>query len=164
VATREVLVVLREAAAAAKPAVGALNDPALWYYEKPFDCIRTLNDFQRNAGLLLHLVGCCFALVPTIGNSLLERWKALAGDFQERGGGVTILHVAGRDYDVDQQAECVDRRMTLFPLDFLCRVISSRINLCPPFSALFTVWLSMIASVGVSDLPSSHRTSSCSAL
>jgi len=75
---------------------------------------------------------------------------------------VTILHVIWRDYDVDQ--ECVDRRMALFALDFLCRVISSRINLWPPFSALFTVWLSTIASVGVSDLPSSHRTSAWRAL
>ena len=98
-------------------------------------------------------------MIPSIGNSLLERWKALAGDFQKRRDGVTILYVTRRDYDVDQKAECVDRRMPLFALNFLARVISSRINLWPPFSALFTVWLSTIASVGVSDLPSSHRTS-----
>jgi hypothetical protein len=30
---------------------------------------------------------------------------------------------------------------------------------CLPFSALFTLWLSTIASVGVSDLPSNTRTS-----
>jgi hypothetical protein len=44
--------------------------------------------------------------------------------------------------------------MALLARDFLARVISNRINLCPAFSALFTLWLSTIASVGVSDLPS----------
>ena len=68
------------------------------------------------------------------------------------------------EHDIDQEAERIaDRRKVLFSLDFLARVISSRINLCPPFSALFTLWLSTIASVGVSDLPSNTRTSAWSA-
>jgi len=76
---------------------------------------------------------------------------------------VAILHVSGRNHDIDQQADRIDRRMARFALDFLARVISNRINLCPPFSALFTLSLSTIASVGVSDLPSNTRTSAWSA-
>jgi hypothetical protein len=72
---------------------------------------------------------------------------------------VAILHVARRNREIDQQAYRIDGRVALFALDFLARVISSRINLWPPFSALFTVWLSTIASVGVAALPSSTRTS-----
>jgi hypothetical protein len=75
---------------------------------------------------------------------------------------VSILHVAGRHREIDQEADCINRRVALFALDFLCRVISRRINLCPPFSALFTVWLSTIASVGVAALPSNTRTSAYS--
>jgi hypothetical protein len=72
---------------------------------------------------------------------------------------VGILHVAGRDREIDQKADRIDGRVAFFALDFLARVISRRINLWPPFSALFTVWLSTIASVGVAALPSSNRTS-----
>src|SRR5262245_8599526 len=159
VATREVLIVFCKAPAATKPAISALNDPALRQYVKAPGGIRTFDYLKWNAGLSLHL-GCSpLTLVAAIGNCLLERWKTIARNFQERRDGVAVLHVAGRNHDVDQHAERIDRRMALLPLDFLARVISSRINLSPPFSALFTVWLSTIASVGVSDLPSSARTS-----
>jgi hypothetical protein len=72
---------------------------------------------------------------------------------------VAILHVSRRDRKIDQEADRIDGRVAFLALDFLARVISSRINLGPPFSALFTVWLSTIASVGVAALPSSTRTS-----
>ena len=64
----------------------------------------------------------------------------------------------GRRYDQsDQQAEGIDRRMTFLPFNFLACVISSRINVLPPFSALLTLWLSTMASVGEGFLPASSR-------
>ena len=72
VATCEVLVVFGKSPAATKPAVGALNDPALGYHLKALGDIRALDDLKRDAGLLLHLVGGQFALVAAIGDGLLE--------------------------------------------------------------------------------------------
>ena len=126
--------------------------------------VRAFDDLEGNAGLLLHRFGCPLTLVGAIGDCLLERCKTIARNFQERRDGVAILHVAGRHHEIDQEADRINRRVPLFALDFLCRVISSRINLWPPFSALLAVWLSTIARVGVSDLPSSHRTSAWRAL
>jgi hypothetical protein len=39
--------------------------------------------------------------------------------------------------------------MPLLALDLFARVIAMRIDAGPPFSALFTLWLSMIAAVGL---------------
>src|SRR5215470_19214138 len=74
-ATREVLIVFGKAPAAAKPAISALNDPALRQYVKAPSDIRAFDDLKWNAGPLLHLVGRTFTLVAAIGDCLLERWK-----------------------------------------------------------------------------------------
>jgi hypothetical protein len=58
---------------------------------------------------------------------------------------------------VEQQAYCVDKNVPLLALDLsatsslslLARIVSMRINERPPFSALFTLWLSMMAAVGL---------------
>jgi hypothetical protein len=62
---------------------------------------------------------------------------------------VTILDVGRVNHCAQQQAERVYENMALLALDLLARVIAMRINVRPPFSALFTLWLSMIAAVGL---------------
>jgi hypothetical protein len=49
------------------------------------------------------------------------------------------------DDGVQQQALGVDQQMPLLALDFLARVIAMAVDRGPPFSALLTLWLSMIA-------------------
>jgi hypothetical protein len=48
-----------------------------------------------------------------------------------------------------QQTLRVYQDMALLAFDFLARIIARRINAGPPFSALLTLWLSMIAAVGL---------------
>ena len=50
---------------------------------------------------------------------------------------------------VEQQAYCIDKNVPLLALDLLARIVTVRINARPPFSALFTLWLSMMAAVGL---------------
>jgi hypothetical protein len=49
---------------------------------------------------------------------------------------------------VQNQALRVYEQMPLLALDLLARVEAVRIDRRPPFSALLTLWLSMIAAVG----------------
>jgi hypothetical protein len=49
---------------------------------------------------------------------------------------------------VDQEAFCVDENVPLLALDLFSRIVTGLINRTPPFSALFTLWLSMTAAVG----------------
>jgi len=56
-----------------------------------------------------------------------------------------------------QQPLRVDEKMTLLALDLLSRVEPVRIDRGPPFSALFTLWLSMMAAVGLASRSACSR-------
>jgi hypothetical protein len=58
---------------------------------------------------------------------------------------------------VHQQACRIDEDMPLLAFDFLARIIAMRINAGPPFSALFTLWLSITAAVGLACRPACSR-------
>jgi len=52
---------------------------------------------------------------------------------------------------VEQQTQRVYENVALLAFDFLARIIAMRIDAGPPFSALFTLWLSMMAAVGLAS-------------
>ena len=58
---------------------------------------------------------------------------------------------------VEQEAFRVYENVALLTLDFLARVETMRINGGPPFSALLTLWLSMMAAVGLASRSSFSR-------
>jgi hypothetical protein len=51
----------------------------------------------------------------------------------------------------EQQAQRIYQYMALLALDLFARIIAMRIDAGPPFSALFTLWLSMMAAVGLAS-------------
>ena len=72
---------------------------------------------------------------------------------EQQDSAVAILDVGGMGDGVKQQAQSVYEYMALLALDLLAGVIAVRIDARPPFSAPFTLWLSMMAAVGVALLP-----------
>jgi hypothetical protein len=46
---------------------------------------------------------------------------------------------------------CRQECVPLLALDLLARIVPVRINARPPFSALLTLWLSMMAAVGLAS-------------
>ena len=56
-----------------------------------------------------------------------------------------------------QEAERVDQDVPLLAFDLLARIVSLRIDARAPFSALFTLWLSTFATVGLASLPARSR-------
>ena len=50
-----------------------------------------------------------------------------------------------------QQTYRVDENMALLALDLFARIVAMRVDAGPPFSALFTLWLSMMAAVGLAS-------------
>ena len=58
---------------------------------------------------------------------------------------------------VEQQAYCIDKNVPLLALDLFTRIVPVRINARPPFSALFTLWLSMMAAVGLASRQACSR-------
>jgi hypothetical protein len=56
----------------------------------------------------------------------------------------------------DDQPDRIDNDVTFPSENLLAGVISAK----PPFSVVFTLWLSMIPALGVDSRPASRRTSS----
>jgi len=52
---------------------------------------------------------------------------------------------------MQHQAERINKDVAFLSLDFLAAVVARRVNRDPPFSALFTLWLSMMAALGLSN-------------
>jgi hypothetical protein len=55
------------------------------------------------------------------------------------------------NHGMEQQAQRIYQNMALLALDLFARIIAMRINAGPPFSALFTLWLSMMAVLGLAS-------------
>ena len=75
----------------------------------------------------------------------------------EQDATIAVLNVRGMDEGVEQQALGVDQDMTLLAPDLLAAIIARRVNAAPPFSALLTLWLSMIAALGLGSRPANSR-------
>jgi hypothetical protein len=52
---------------------------------------------------------------------------------------------------MEQQTQRIYQDMALLALDLFARIIAMRIDAGPPFSALFTLWLSIMAAVGLAS-------------
>jgi hypothetical protein len=59
--------------------------------------------------------------------------------------------------ETQHQAERINKDVAFLSLDFLAAVVTRRVNRGPPFSALFTLWLSMMAALGLSARPACAR-------
>ena len=64
---------------------------------------------------------------------------------------VAVLDIGRVNGSAQQQTECIYENVALLALDLLARVITRWIDAGPPFSALLTLWLSMIAAVGLAS-------------
>jgi hypothetical protein len=69
------------------------------------------------------------------------------------------LDVGSVDHHRQQQSQGIHHNMALTARHLLASVVAAR----PPFSVVFTDWLSMIAALGVGSRPSISRTLGCKA-
>jgi hypothetical protein len=56
-----------------------------------------------------------------------------------------------------QQTLCVDQDVSLLAFDLFACIIAVRVNIGPPFSALFTLWLSIMQAVGLASRSNASR-------
>ena len=88
------------------------------------------------------------ALISAIGVEIEKEGIKAEQRCHHQHAAVAILDIGGMDEGVHQEALRVDENMPLLALDLLARIVAVRVDARPPFSALFTLWLSMIAAVG----------------
>ena len=106
----------------------------------------------------MHSPAQLFTAVSAVGEDRLEKGEEPAGlAVEDQKGAVTVLKVGRMDGDGQDQAEGVDEEMALLAFDLLARVIARRVDARPPFSAPFTLWLSITAALGEASRPSKSR-------
>jgi hypothetical protein len=96
-------------------------------------------------------------LVSGVGKKLLHERKKSVHRRHDQHPAIAILNVGWVNHRMHQQTRGVDQNMPLLATDFLPRIIPFGIDAGPPFSALFTLWLSMTQAVGLASRPSCSR-------
>ena len=96
-------------------------------------------------------------MIAAVSEEPLQKRKFSEQCSQDENAAVAILDIGGMDDGVKQQAYRTDENMPLLAFDLLARIVPVRINARPPFSALFTFWLSITAAVGLAARPTVSR-------
>jgi hypothetical protein len=96
-------------------------------------------------------------LVAGVGIELQEKRIQAKQGGHHQDPAIAILNVCGMHQGVQQKALGVYENMALLTLDLLARIIAVRIDPRPPFSALLTLWLSMMAAVGLTSRSANSR-------
>src|ERR1700682_4418982 len=126
------------------------HDPALGEDLESFCMIRALDDFgfevRQDAG---QAVVKARPLIGRISKEFPQEGIHSKHGGKQHNATVAILDVSAVNDRVEQQTQRIYENVALLALDFLARIIPMRINPRPPFSALFTLWLSMMAGVGL---------------
>ena len=148
----EIFPIFGEPSAAVEPRNRALDDPAFGQNGEAFDLIGAPDDLSFEVGqdsceCLLEMR----SLVASVGEELLqERIHSEQGGKQQNAA-VAILDIGTMNDGMEQQTQRIYENMALLAFDLLARIIAMRIDAGPPFSALFTLWLSMMAAVGLAS-------------
>ena len=96
-------------------------------------------------------------LIGAVGKQFLKEWKQAFHRRQKYDGAIAILNAGGMHDGVEQQTQRIYQYMALFAFDLFPRIIAMRIDASPPFSALFTLWLSIMAAVGLASRSACSR-------
>ena len=160
----EILPVFGEATTATKPADCALDDPSFGQHDEAFGLIAAADDFGDEAR---HDVSQTVVehrpAIGAVGEQLLEKRELSEQGGQQHEAAVAILNIGGRDQRVQQQTQRIDENVALLAFDQLAAIprvgpmarprtgSPMRIDARPPFSALFTLWLSTIQAVGLAS-------------
>ena len=148
----EVLPILGKPSASVEPGNGALNDPAAWKHHKSFGLIGALDDFSFEVGQDFRERLLEFRpLIAAVSKQLFQERMDPEQSGKKQNTAVTVLDIGGVNDRVEQQTHRVYEKMALLTLDLLARIEAMWINARPPFSALFTLWLSMMAAVGLAS-------------
>jgi hypothetical protein len=97
------------------------------------------------------------ALISAVGVEFQQEWVHAKQGGHHQNATIAILDIRRMHDCVEQQALGIYEDVALLTLDFLARIIPMRIDFGPPFSALLTLWLSIIATVGLASRPARSR-------
>jgi hypothetical protein len=141
--------ILAQAATPVQPSDRALNDPAPGQHHE-------LSGVTAPHGRHVHLAADTLqtlpefrSLIAAVGIELQQKRIQPEEAGHQQHAAVAVLDIGGMHDGCRQQALCIDKDVPLLACDLLAAVKPPPINRRPPFSAPFTLWLSMIPAVGL---------------
>jgi hypothetical protein len=153
-----VLPILGEPATPTEPADGALDNPAHGFDHKTSGMVGPPDDFDHQVG---HDVGDRIqedrSAIGAVCEQLAQERELSEQRGQQEDATVAVLNVSGRHQHVQHQSECINQDMALLAFDQLAGIEAVWIDARPPFSALFTLWLSTIQAVGLASRSACSR-------
>ena len=130
--------------------------------DKASQVVAALDDFEaqhRNFGD----GGCDLPrVVAIVRPDQFKPGKTVTDFIEDKRRAIAVLDARGMNDGPQRQPFGVDKGMNLAPLDLLPGVITYLAIKTAPFSAAFSVWLSMTAAVGLASRPSCSRKVTCS--
>ena len=90
-------------------------------------------------------------MIGAVSKQLFQEWKLTEQRRQQHDATISVLNAGGMNDGMQQQTQRIDKNMPLLALDQFAGIEPMRINAGPPFSALFTLWLSMMQAVGLAS-------------
>ena len=115
---------------------------------EPFDVVISFDDFERPSGEVFDPSNELACISP-IGPYQREPVEMVFQTFEHKFCAVAVLNTCFMDYNGHHQCECIYDQLAFPSVYFLARIISAK----PPFSVVFTDWLSMMAALGLSSRP-----------
>ena len=150
--------IFAEATTPIEPANGPLDNPALRLDDKAFGVITSPDDLGHEVG---HYSGDPIGEdrtgIGAVGKQLAQEGELSEQRGQQEDTTVAVLHIGGRHQRVQHQAQRVDQDVALLALDQLAGIKAVRIDARAPFSALFTLWLSITQAVGLASRSACSR-------
>ena len=146
------LVVLGQSAVLAQPREGAFDDPALGQHDEAMR-FGTLDDLHKTPVPASRPVDKPPG-IAAVGKDQLQSAKPRTQLLNDESAAVAVLKVGRMDDQSHDQTKRVDEDVTLAPAYLLARVVTA----VPPFSAVLTVWLSRMPTLGVGIFPAFRRT------
>ena len=119
---------------------------------------KCLHDFDAKPGKSRRCPAREFRpLVSGVSEQFSQEWVKAEQARQDQHPAIAILNIRRMHHGVQQQTFGIHQNMALLAFDFLPGIVSIGIDAAPPFSALFTLWLSMIQAVGLASRPTCSR-------
>ena len=130
--SRVALEVAGQAAVAADPGKGALDNPAFGQDDEAMG-IAALDDLQGPRAGLGDDLGHLRPLIAGVGKDAFDERKGSPRGAQQVARAIAVLHIGRVDRDAQQEAQRVDQDVALAAGDFLARIKALRVERRAPF-------------------------------
>jgi hypothetical protein len=139
-----------QTSASVEPCDRPFDDPPLGFDDEALGVLASLDDFDRQARHRLGSAGMeDWSRIGAVGEQFAQEGELPEQGGQQQHAAITVLNVGRGEQRVQHQTERVDEKMALLALDQLAAIEAMRVDAGAPFSALFTLWLSITQAVGL---------------